>query len=293
MQFNPPVIQKQFNSPLQVFADSEAEQQFQEEGIVSFPLLDADEIEELNHFYLSLPQDGLSGFHASFFRDDYPYRKLIDEKLKKILSSKLGTMFPGFYPLYGNFMVKEPDTLSAMKLHQDWTYVNEEKSLSFAIWVPLMDVNEKNGSINFMKHSHKYSLSVRGPGIACPFEKNADWIEKNALHNFPLLAGEAIAWNHRLVHGSPPNFSEKPRIAATLIMVPKNERVVHLIHDPQKPGSEVEVFEVDSDFFMRYKIGTRPPESMKIGFFNYPVEDLSPENLKKIAENFSNISEKL
>jgi hypothetical protein len=37
-----------------------------------------------------------------------------------------------FRVLYGNFMVKEPDESSAMKIHQDWTYVDETLYNSFA-----------------------------------------------------------------------------------------------------------------------------------------------------------------
>ena len=293
MKFQKPQFLKAYFAPIPFCPDEVLHGQFEREGIVAFPLLDFSETNDLLGFYHDLPQVAFDGFHTSLFRENYTDRKKIDHKLKAVLGSKLEKLFPGFIPLYGSFMVKEPGVRSSMKIHQDWSYVNEEKSLSFAIWVPLNDVNEKNGPVRFMKSSHRYSLSVRGPGILCPFEKESEWIEENALASFHLKAGEAIAWHHRVLHSSAPNYAHAPRIAVTLIMVPRGEKVIHFFHDPSKPESEIEMFEVDSEFFLTYSIGKRPEGQKLLETFSFSLSSLVLEDIKKILKNNSNIQGKI
>ena len=44
-----------------------------------------------------------------------------------------------------------------------------------------------------------------------------------------LKAGEAIVWDHRLAHASPPNLTDTPRIAVTAIITPKDKQTLHCV----------------------------------------------------------------
>ena len=242
-------------SPL--FTDDRLNRHLDRDGYVRLPLLNEAAVDRLKRLYQDRTADGASGFHASMFHPDRSYREALDEAIRSELEAAWTPTFRSdMKPLYGNYMVKEPDAGSGMKVHQDWTYVDEDRFDSYAIWVPLQDLDETNGIFTVVPRSHRLNNTVRGPGLTCPF--HAEWAMLRDTYARPLdlRAGEAVVWNHRLAHQSPPNRSRSPRIAVTAIVVPQNADVVHFYADPG--DSQVTRYAVDRDFFMDYRIGARP-----------------------------------
>jgi hypothetical protein len=60
-----------------------------------------------------------------------------------------------------------------------------------------------------------------------------------------MKAGDAIIYDHRLIHGSPPNLSNKVRLAINMVYIAKESMPVHYVFK----NSEVKMFEVNKDFF--------------------------------------------
>jgi ectoine hydroxylase-related dioxygenase (phytanoyl-CoA dioxygenase family) len=258
-------------------------------GFSTIPLLNSSDIEKLLHIYFENTPIGMAGFHPTMFFEDVNYRKKMNDVIVEVLSDKLKNIISdGYKVLYGNFMVKEPGEASAMKIHQDWTYVDESKHQSFAFWIPLCDLNTENGAFHVVPYSHQADNLQRGPGTHCPFFEYKALIEEKFSKPLYLKAGEAVCWNHKLAHFSPANLSYEPRIAVTVIVVPENADVVHYF----KPDSENTLFKysVDENFYEAYKIGQFPSKQHTLSEnylpFSYSKKHLSelltPYNVKMI-----------
>lgn len=262
-------------SPL--FTDDRLNRRLDRDGSVRLPLLDTAAVERLKALYQDRTADGASGFHASMFHPDRSYREALDRAIRDELAAVWNRVFRSdMVPLYGNYMVKEPDAQSGMKVHQDWTYVDEEQFDSYAIWVPLQDLDETNGIFTVVPRSHHLNNTVRGPGITCPFHGQWEMLRSAYARPLDLRAGEAVVWNHRLAHQSPPNMSDAPRIAVTAIVVPQNAEVFHFYADPGSP--RVTRYAVDHDFFMDYRIGERP-DAPALATFDYVERERDADEL--------------
>ena len=221
-------------------------------------LLSEEEVFELQRTYESLPKPRTEGFHCTMFSPDTALKTEVDRVIKLALAERLSDVFRTHIPLYGNFMVKEPGEESDWFVHQDWTYVDETKHDSVAVWVPLVDLTLNNGVICVVPGSHHIKNMVRGPGVHDPWEGLHQQIKEHYHEKVFLKAGEALIWHHRLVHFSPANQAEKPRVAATLIYTPENVPVYHYWKDPLQQGTMARKYQVDSRFFMNYGIVNEP-----------------------------------
>lgn len=231
-------------------------------GYTIFDPLDEKVVSEFVDFYHNLQSPILSGFHPSMFWNDVNLKKIISDKISTVLENWVRNNFPDYKILYGNFMVKEPGENSIMKIHQDWSYVEETQYQSFAIWFPLRDLTSKNGALSMIPKSHLFNNHDRGPGVHCPFYVNEDFLIENFGKSLYLKRGQPVVWEHHLLHYSPPNLSENSRIAVTAIIVPNDIPVYHYVKNEEK--NLLEQFEIEPDFYVNYKIGSRPEKFAKI-----------------------------
>ena len=255
--FNSPFLQKQFERNGYVFVEQ---------------LLDATALAEL-HALLEKHKARFDGaFHTSHFSDDVNYKQEVNDTIAKVVFGKAAALLHNYSPLFGNFMVKNPDPHAGMDLHADWTYVDETKHTSVAIWVPLVNVNAHNGCFGLIEGSHKVTNLVRGPLIR-QSTRDCDHIwEKKYGKLLPIKAGDAIIYSHRLLHYSHPNKSNAVRPAVNLSLAPVGAPVIH--YCMPEGTDEILLYEVpSSDFYIQYThfqtpqtgkpVGTLPKNSVK------------------------------
>jgi hypothetical protein len=238
------------------FKNTDFQKQIEHQGYVQFPFLSEVEVENLLSEYQTGITDEKAGFHCTMFSPNGDYRRSVDQLIKEAFVKSLTDKIEGAKMLYSNFMVKESGDGSDFFIHQDWTYVNEDKVSSWAIWVPLVDLTDNNGALHVVPGSHRMKNNFRGPGVADALDGLQDVIRNELGSPLKLKAGEAVVWDHRLVHYSPANLSPKSRVAATVILVPEGEQILHC----RAAGAELEVdvHEVDTDFYMNYEIDKGP-----------------------------------
>ena len=237
------------------FRNQELQQRIEESGYVTIPFLNHEQVENLFALYQESAQDA-SGFHCTMFNPDKDYRRSVDAQIKGSISDKLTELIEGANMLYANFLVKEPGEESNFFVHQDWTYVDESKSSSWAIWIPLIDTDLSNGALHLVPSSHRMKNHFRGPGIADALDGLHDIIRSEHGIAVNLKAGEAVIWDHRVVHYSPANLSKDRRVAATVILTPRGEKVIHC-RATSNP-LEVDIFDVNTEFYMNYEIDGIP-----------------------------------
>jgi ectoine hydroxylase-related dioxygenase (phytanoyl-CoA dioxygenase family) len=132
-------------------------------------------------------------------------------------------------------------------VHQDWTFVDEPEFTSATVWCPLVDVDESNGTLVLYRGSHLLGPSWRGsPRLPSRFDGQED--EIRSAHGTPVRcrAGQAVVYDHRVVHWSGPNRSEDPPQATPLI------------HLHAEADGSVTRYEVPDDFLGDLEFGAPP-----------------------------------
>lgn len=228
-----------------IFFDSNLNKTLLKEGYVIVSLLDNKEISQLEDFFYS-PEN--KEFHQTFTTyacTNSDYKKKVDSILKEVISTKLKTIITEeMQPFWGNFMMKTPSENSNMPLHTDWQYVDEKKHISLNVWIPFTDTTLENGALHVVPKSHVTCNYPRGINLPRYYEINESKTKEKFGKALLLKKGEAIIYDHRLLHYSLPNKSDKNRLAATLVYVPKNTEIA--IFFKELESDKTELFEIEN-----------------------------------------------
>lgn len=236
-----------------IFKNDDLEKSICDKGWAKVQLLGNAEIQQLIDFYL--PRRALQqrpGTHYTLASQNYNFRKEVNQVIGETFGTAANNTFDNYRMLYANFMIKEPGPEGVFPIHQDWTYVHEPGFRSVAIWAALTDNDETTGCLHVVEGSHLWGDEPRGPFIPWKFEKVSEQV-KQKLKPVPIHAGEAIIWDHRLIHASQPNISSAARMVATAIYVPAESQAIHFSGERQNEELMC-MRNVDTDFFLRYTV---------------------------------------
>ncbi|MEG4854950.1 phytanoyl-CoA dioxygenase family protein [Microcoleus sp. B5-D4] len=271
-------------------------QELEENGYIIINLLNENEVQSLLNFdkNSSIPNDLADApMCFSMKTSEVSYRQLISEEIKRLFAPKLAILLPKHRISNCNFARKKANLFSSiMLLHQDPSLVNENYLDSFGVWCPLIDVNEQNGCLQVIRKSHQLNSKPRPIFVFNGFPYSQDILslmQQRYLTSIPMKAGQALIYDKRLFHGSPPNLTTVERVAAICSLVPE-KKLTHLCYRESPTSDKIELFEVDDEFYERYIIGQKPEGVKSLGIFDYEVEPLTPENLMEKLEENSQLS---
>jgi hypothetical protein len=261
------------------FRDETIQQEFEENGFVVAEFYTADEINQLTAFFHSLADVPKSGFFPTTFFQHKETRDRIDNFVIATGKRSVEKIFKDIKTVHGSFIIKNSDTKSELRLHQDMSLVDESKFSGVNIWVPLTDLTVTNGALYILPKSHRIFPTYRGASIANMYDKHTDFILPY-LKPLYLKAGQAVIFDQSIIHYSPNNLSGKIRITTNIFITQKDAEYRMYYHDKSKASNCIEVFEQDDDFmtkFMQfgYNIYSRPAIGRSTGFtdYNFPVLD--------------------
>tara|TARA_B110000483_G_C18185310_1_gene538636 strand:- start:53 stop:937 length:885 start_codon:yes stop_codon:yes gene_type:complete len=238
------------------------------QGYVIVNLFNKDIIEKLKLCYVKqTPKENLNSY-TTFEIYNPDIRSAIDNNIKSFFSQSLKNVLNDHQLVWGNFMVKAPKAQN-MELHADWSYVDEFKFVSMNVWAPLQDTNIKNGTLWVVPNSHKVIKSIRGINLPQYYFKQNDLFKKKYGIPINLKAGQAIIYDHRLIHYSYPNFSSKKRIAATLIVAPSKAELIHYWMNNHTKKIEKHLIK-DPTFFSTNSF-TEKPKTVPLDFIDSNV----------------------
>lgn len=277
-----------------LFKDIALQNDFDKNGFVHISLLNESEVKNLKDYYLSLKNDDIKdcGFHISLENKNIDYINGVFKKLFEVLQPKLNLFLTNFKSFTASYVIKEPGLENIVPPHQDWSFVDEEEFCSATVWVPLVDVNKNNGALGLIRGSHLFFNNPR----PSPSPQAKSILSDFIFTIFPYVeiiemkAGEALIFNNRTIHASPPNTTQAPRIAAGIGITQKNAKLRHYY---QLPGPEemIEIYEVDAPFFKQYNnssmsklfdAGKRPEKLKKIGKVKKVVPQLTKDEMKEL-----------
>lgn len=198
-----------------IVKDQELNKQLFDKGFMVIPFLNADEVEQLRSIYFNHHANSdIEGLYVSSHAKPWDELMEISNKIKEVVAPNIDRYFQHVQKIGGTFIVKAPDENNILHPHQDWRIVDEDKYRSFTIWMALQDTTDENGAMYVLPGSHEWIRGYRHITIPSVYGKiyNLTWQYMKPVH---LKAGEAIVFDHALVHASKPNISNQLRIAAT------------------------------------------------------------------------------
>lgn len=240
-----------------VFRESRLQRAFDRDGYVVVSFDDhAPIISSLWDLYNEHPSGIASGFYSSTHSEDVSYKTHVSNQIKQIFTATADRYLSDYRPVGGNFLVKLPGARGELPVHQDWTMVDESRFSSVNCWIPMMEIGGQNGPLMVVKGSHAFLDTPRGsPRYPSPLDGLRDVIRDNYLTELTPPVGSMVIHDHRLIHYSPANRSNVPRVAAALGMLPAEAQFLHYYLGPDGSGVR---FQVPDDFFTTFRIGDRP-----------------------------------
>lgn len=251
-----------------VFNDAVLQEEFSTKGYVVLPnILSAGELATLRDAYLPFEKEMNQSFHTSHFSADVAYKATAQKAIFETVYPHIKPYVNDYIPVFANLMIKHANPENFLQMHADWTYVDETKFRSISVWIPFVDTNERNGCFGVIEKSHLFMNSIRGPGIQQNnFKRDRIWVKKYGKL-VPVKAGDAIVFDHALLHYSLANTSQESRPALNLSLVPKATPIVHYCI----PEGEqvIEKYNVnDEDFFLDYENWQRPKRGKPVAFLS-------------------------
>lgn len=240
-----------------LFSDPNKQAFFEKNGYVIFPLLDTSEIEQLLNYYahLNIKDHSGNGFTMSMEGEDKEQVRAIRSKIIEIALPKAHSHFQDAKVITASFVVKEKNHKGVVPPHQDWTFVNNEpENYSVTCWIPLVPTTLENGCMGVIKGSHLLYNTDRpspSPQVPTPLMNHLFGIFPY-LEMFEMQPGEALIFDQRTFHASPPNISDFPRIAVGLGFTQNDSELCHVALKPNGKKDTLIRYKIDEEFLVQY-----------------------------------------
>lgn len=247
-----------------LFLNVKTNKSLQNNGFVKIPFYNTSDLTTLSLFINNLNIEYNIkdiDYHVSLLSENKSYRKQIDTFITKLLNNKCDSLFNKHYSiLLSNLIIKNPDT-GEVPLHQNWSFVDEYQHRSYTIWIPLVDTDESNGTLEFIAGSHNlFYDEKRGHNTPYFFLEEEDRL-KQLLHPIHVKAGEALIFDDAILHYSKPNTTKQPRIAIQAIIIPENTRLLHYHYHKGCLYDKIYTLTVDKTFFDTMEINLKDKTS--------------------------------
>jgi len=195
-----------------LFLNKVIEENFVRDGFVTMPLLNDLEVAALLDLYQNYYKEPMTGLQPLLRSGSIEQNIAIHQKIGDLVMPALNRHFKAFSFNANHFIAKGANDPNEFRLHQDWNVIDEHKYLAAHVWIALQDINEQNGGLFIIKGSHKFFDNYRSGSCGITFISTTKKVNQYVT-KFTLKAGEAIAYQQALFHGSYPNLSNIDRLA--------------------------------------------------------------------------------
>lgn len=237
-----------------VFNDSALQSEFDPLGYIVVDFWDKDTVTKLTDFYYTSRalKPSISGitYEMTYFFEDTVYKKKVRDELLKHFIRPVNTILKNYRPEVLNFINKEKGA-GRFDLHQNWKHVDEDHFTSVSVWVPLVDIADESGGIEFVKGSHNlFKHILRGPNIPGAFTSCEKQLKANHLTKVNVKAGQALIFDDSIIHFSGINNTNADRLVAHAICIPVQAKSMHYYQKSNFFFTRYYKLEVQSDFFL-------------------------------------------
>lgn len=197
---------------------------------------------------------------------DPSLRSDVSRRTAAIVLPKLQPLFVEEAEVRGSALqIKPPSPSSELNCHQDSSLVDERTQLGVYVWVAIDDTSERNGGLCVLPGSHRFGNLQRTLNVPWQLARFGDEMARRSVA-LTVPAGGAVLFDAATVHSSPPNRSNRMRLATNAFACHSDSALLHFYQDENTTPGCVEVFEVDLSFFRDDDIMARPgPRHRRLG----------------------------
>ena len=273
-----------------MFKNADILNQIKEKGYCVLKLLSKEEVEKLVISYNELSDKISEGFGELFWpsgrHPDPEIRNFAKQKIEEVVPKKLQNLLieDSFRFIGGTYLVKPPSENSALNPHQDSAHVNEFTHFSVYAWIPLQDVDQSCGGMRVLPGSHKLSIKQRSLNVPWVLEPHLA-VLNNYMLDLDMKAGEVLLFDSALIHSSPPNLTDKTRVAVNFYIHPLNHPFTHYYRDDSTAEGMVEAYEVTPDFYYFEDFEKKPSDKYKrLPDQLMPIQSLQTHDVEEICK---------
>lgn len=234
---------------------TELQKELDDRGFVQLPLLSSAETRGLLLWIESvwsaceLQTDAIRPFHSTICHPDFQLRHAIHQEIRRVLMPRLAAVLTGFRFLAGLAMVKRPGPGSYVEPHVHVPVIDQQVSTYLTVFVPLINIDRNNGGLGFIHGSQNFcdpeSILTRPDVYQKQFAALIPYLDIRSM-----AAGEALIFDHRTIHASPVNLSEKTRFAVTAFITDEHAQLYRYNRSSAAAG-DIQTWAVDEGFFLR------------------------------------------
>ncbi len=233
-----------------LFSDIILDGEYRTKGYLHIPaFINEQETDALRNTYQKKEKSFFDkGFHRTLDLKNRQKKIEICNEITKIVTPASQRYLFKYRCLLTSFMTKEKGA-AEFDIHQNWTFVEEDKFTSLVIWIPLQDVDEKNGTMYFVPGSDKWDKGIRGNNITWQYaDRQKQLLEQ--MKPVYMKAGDAVIFDDATIHYTSANRSSKPRISIAQVMIPEEAKPV--FYNKNIENDTVEMYEISDDFYIDF-----------------------------------------
>lgn len=274
-----------------VLNDDSLEKEFQKKGYVTVPFISPKDVDLLKQkFFETLKNSGgqitseetgiqnsrLVTYDFTFIDKNPEHKKEVFATITSFFEKKMNELLVDYRPIIANYIRKLPQQ-GEVPLHENWAFADEKKCSTVSIWCPLVDSNTQNGTLQVVPGSHKRFGEIRGPMIPWELDNIKSAIIEKYLKPIETKAGDCVILDDSIVHYSAPNKTNDLRLAIQLICVPSEIPSIHYHLDMQNHPNQVQVLQVEDEFYMFFNPWKKPDKAQCIQTLPYETKMLTEQ----------------
>lgn len=243
------------------FVDSRAQSEFDDAGYAVVPFLDAPTLARVRAVWERVgpaPGDERDGFFPGNASESLEWKRRVIAEVTPIVADAVAATFDRHHMFHLTFIVKWPGPDGKLQAHQDSTMVDREGSFrGVTAWCMLdpgsPDRQRDQGVIRIFRGSHRLPTAqwyrARGGWVPSGLHEIEDAVYERLAEPVITQLGDAIVFDHRVIHCSSPNLTDDVRPVLAIGLRPDD--VGSLYIEGFEDGS-AEFYEVDDDFFLEH-----------------------------------------
>ncbi|RED92309.1 phytanoyl-CoA dioxygenase family protein [Marinoscillum furvescens] len=240
------------------FNDKATQRQFDQDGYCKLQLLSPDAITDLTAFAKDFimaeeVKNTDYGMYVSL-EEEASRKQKITDYVRSVVAPALSEHVSNYKIHLGGYLIKAADDQKYTFPHQDWIFVAHGTSaVSATVWISLLDIGPENGTLGFLKGSHKFldfPIGSPSPAVPTPAMGKEPIIFEHLTFE-TVKAGEALIFNNKTIHAALPNSGSFPRLAVGIGITPADAPLHHYFLNPENE-KELLQLRVNESFYMTY-----------------------------------------
>jgi hypothetical protein len=149
--------------------------------------------------------------------------------------------------------------------------------------VPLIDVDEDNGTLLVIPYSHRIQRAIFAATLGGYHNQYYEWLRQFEIP-IQLKAGQAIIFDNNLLHNSTANKSSGDRLVFTFRITHYASQYYSFLSENPSKSDMVEVSEETHNYYMddRWDGDSREITGRHVGAIQHSVTHVTKEELEKV-----------